>query len=45
MVDTHLGQRRRRLEAVAFHENGVGDEAEQVLGVADAAVTQVFESL
>jgi hypothetical protein len=39
MVDTHLGQRRRRLEAVAFHENGVGDEAEQILGITDAAVT------
>ena len=45
MVDAHLGQWRGRLEAVALHKYGVGDEAEQVLRVADAAVTQVLESL
>ena len=45
VVDADLGQRRRRLETVAFHKDGVGHEAEQVLRIADAAMTQVLESL
>jgi hypothetical protein len=45
VVDALLRDAHGRLEAEAFQEEGIGEEAQQVRGVPHAAVAQVFERL